>query len=65
MKLQFLLVRYLANLQFAVALLLTIASFSVIGSIIEQDQTQEFYRNAYSQPWFGIFNDTLILQLVY
>ena len=63
MKLQFLLVRYLANLQFAVALLLTIASFSVIGSIIEQDQTQEFYRNAYSQPWFGIFDDTLILRL--
>ena len=43
MKLQFLLVRYLANLQFAVALLLTIASFSVIGSIIEQDQTCLLY----------------------
>jgi cytochrome c biogenesis protein len=63
MKIQYLLVKYLANLQFAIALLLTIAGFSVIGSIIEQDQTLEFYKNAYSQPWFGIFSYTLIIKL--
>ena len=62
MKLRFVLVRYLANLQFAIILLLTIASFSILGSIIEQDQTIDFYKNAYSQPWFGIFTSNIILQ---
>ena len=62
MKLRFVLVRYLANLQFAIILLLTIASFSILGSIIEQDQPIEFYKNAYSQPWFGIFTSNIILQ---
>jgi cytochrome c biogenesis protein len=62
MKLRYILVKYLANLQFAIILLLTIASFSILGSIIEQDQTREFYQNTYSQPWFGIFTDKLILQ---
>ena len=46
MKLRFVLVRYLANLQFAIILLLTIASFSILGSIIEQDQPIDFYKNA-------------------
>lgn len=63
MKLRYLLVKYLANLQFAIVLLLTIASLSIIGSIIEQDQTLEFYQNTYKQVWFGIFTDKLILQL--
>ena len=62
MKLRFVLVRYLANLQFAIILLLTIASFSILGSIIEQDQPIDFYKNAYSQPWFGIFTSNIILQ---
>lgn len=62
MKLRFVLVRYLANLQFAIILLLTIASFSILGSIIEQDQPIDFYKNAYSQPWFGIFTSKIILQ---
>ena len=43
-------------------LLLTIASFSIIGSIIEQDQTLDFYQKTYSQPWFGIFTDKVIIQ---
>ena len=62
MKLRYILVKYLANLHFAIILLLTIASFSILGSIIEQDQTREFYQNTYSRPWFGIFTDKLILQ---
>ena len=62
MKLRFVLVRYLANLQFAIILLLTIASFSILGSIIEQDQPIDFYKTAYSQPWFGIFTSNIILQ---
>jgi len=62
MKFRYLLVKYLANLQFAIILLLTIASFSIIGSIIEQDQTLDFYQKTYSQPWFGIFTDKVIIQ---
>ena len=62
MKLRYILVRYLANLQFAIILLLTIASFSILGSIIEQDQSLDFYANAYSKPWLGIFTSKVILQ---
>jgi cytochrome c biogenesis protein len=62
MKLRYILVRYLANLQFAIILLLTIASFSILGSIIEQDQSLDFYANAYSKPWLGIFTSKIILQ---
>ena len=62
MKLRYILVRYLANLQFAIILLLTIASFSILGSIIEQDQSLDFYTNAYSKPWLGIFTSKVILQ---
>lgn len=63
MKLRFVLVKYLANLQFAIILLLTIAGFSILGSIIEQDQTIDFYENAYNKPWFGIFTNNIILKL--
>ena len=62
MKLRYLLVKYLANLQFAVILLLTIASFSIIGSLIEQDQPLDFYLKTYQQPWFGIFTYKTIIQ---
>ena len=62
MKLRFVLVKYLANLQFAIILLLTIAGFSILGSIIEQDQSVEFYEKTYAQPWFGIFTNKIILQ---
>jgi cytochrome c biogenesis protein len=62
MKLRYLLVKYLANLQFAVVLLLTIASFSIIGSIIEQDQPLDFYIKTYQQPWFGIFTTQIIIK---
>jgi cytochrome c biogenesis protein len=33
-----------------------------LGSIIEQDQPIDFYKTAYSQPWFGIFTSNIILQ---
>ena len=38
-------VKSLADLRFAIFLLLLIASFSIIGTIIEQDQILEYYQN--------------------
>ncbi len=46
MKLNFL--RILSNLNFAIILLLIIAIFSVIGTIIEQDQNIDYYYKTYS-----------------
>ena len=63
MKLHFRLVKHLANLPFAIGLLLTIAGFSVIGSIIKQDQSIEFYKKIYTATEFGFINSNLILQL--
>ena len=37
----------LANLQFAIGLLFTIGFMIAIGTIIEQNQTIDFYKNAY------------------
>ena len=50
--------KLIANLKFAIALLLIIAILITIGSIIEQDQPLEFYKNNYSQqnPIFGFLN---------
>jgi cytochrome c biogenesis protein len=42
MKLKFL--RTFAQLNIAILLLLLIAGFSIIGTIIEQDQTIEYYQ---------------------
>ena len=39
--------RYFANLKLAIFLLLLIAFFSGIGSIIEQDKPLEFYKANY------------------
>ena len=36
--------RFLADLRFAISILLVIAMFSVIGTVIEQDQSIEFYK---------------------
>ena len=41
------LIKFLADLRFAIFLLLLIASFSIIGTIIEQDQAKEFYEQNY------------------
>ena len=61
MKLNFL--RILSNLNFAIILLLIIATFSVIGTIIEQDQTFDYYIQNYSTNLFltSLTLSTLIL----
>ena len=46
MKLKFL--RTFSQLNFAILLLLVIALFSVLGTIIEQDQNPEYYIKAYN-----------------
>ena len=45
----------LANLQFAIALLITIGFMVAIGTIIEQDQNLNFYKENYPEinPMFG------------
>jgi len=45
--------RYFANLKLAIFLLLLIAIFSGIGSIIEQDKPLEFYRANYTATFLG------------
>jgi len=45
MKQRFL--RFLADLRFAIGILLVIAMFSVIGTVIEQDQSIELYKLNY------------------
>jgi cytochrome c biogenesis protein len=46
--------RYLAKLNVAIILLLLIAGFSILGTVIEQDQTLEFYKLNYSLNWSRI-----------
>jgi len=55
--------RILANLKFAILLLLGISFFSILGTIIEQDQTVEFYKLNYpiSKPILGILSWTQII----
>jgi cytochrome c biogenesis protein len=64
MKIRYFFIRYLANLQFAILLLLSIAGLSTIGSVIEQNQSIEFYQKNYTAG-LGLdrfFNSTIILQ---
>jgi len=58
-------IRYLADLRFAVILLLLIALFSILGTIIEQDLPIDTYKLNYpsSEPLFGFFDYKLILLL--
>jgi len=63
MKFSYILIRYLANLPFAILIFLSIAIFSIFGSIIEQEQSFDFYKNLYSQPLFGLIDYKLILNL--
>ena len=46
----------LANLQFAIGLLITIGFLIALGTIIEQDQSLNFYKTNYpeSNPLFGL-----------
>nr|BDA98806.1 c-type cytochrome biogenensis protein [Chroomonas debatzensis] len=59
------LIQVLGNLNLAIILLLTIALFSSLGTIIEQDKTTLFYEMNYpiSNPLFGFLNSRIILNL--
>ena len=56
--------RSLADLRFAIAILLIIASFSVIGTVIEQDQSIETYKLNYplTNRVFGFLSWDIILK---
>jgi cytochrome c biogenesis protein len=54
--------RYFAKLNLAITLLLLIASFSILGTIIEQNQTLEYYKlNYVDTPAFFEFNWKIIV----
>jgi cytochrome c biogenesis protein len=57
--------RLFANLKFSIFILLLISLCSVIGTIIEQDQSIEIYKVNYplTNPLFGFFSWDLILKL--
>ena len=59
MKLRINLIKYFANLKFAINILILIASLSILGTIIEQEQTITFYKENYSQKLFNISNHKL------
>ncbi|MDA9370445.1 cytochrome c biogenesis protein [Gloeomargaritaceae cyanobacterium AH-226-B11] len=56
--------KYIADLRFAISILLLIAICSIIGTVIEQDQPIEIYKLNYpiTNPVFGIFSWDLILK---
>ncbi|OYQ62041.1 cytochrome C biogenesis protein CcsB [Pseudanabaena sp. SR411] len=56
-------VALLANLKVAIALLLAIALFSILGTVIEQGQTIDFYRENYPEhpALFGFLSYKVIL----
>ena len=57
--------RLIADLRFAIFILLLISLCSIIGTIIEQDQSIEIYKNNYplTNPIFGILAWDQILKL--
>ena len=56
--------RFLADLRFAIGILLVIALFSIIGTVIEQDQSIELYKLNYplTNRVFGFLSWDLILK---
>ncbi len=64
MKLKQRFFRSLADLRFAIAILLIIASFSIIGTVIEQDQSIETYKLNYplTNRVFGFLSWDIILR---
>ena len=58
------LLRFLADLRFAIGILLIIALFSIIGTVIEQDQSIEIYKLNYplTNRVFGFLSWDLILK---
>lgn len=57
--------KFLANLHFAILILLSIASISVLGTIIEQDQTIESYKQNYplTNKLLGFLSWNIIIKL--
>jgi len=62
MKIRINIIKYLANLKFAIVLLILIASLSILGTVIEQDQTVEFYKINYQQTIYSIRVWQIIIQ---
>jgi|TARA_B110000240_G_scaffold20392_1_gene20694 cytochrome c biogenesis protein len=62
MKIKFL--KYLADLRFAISILLIISSCSIIGTVIEQDQSIEIYKLNYpiTNKLFGFLSWETIIQ---
>nr|WDA99312.1 c-type cytochrome biogenensis protein [Galdieria yellowstonensis]WDA99502.1 c-type cytochrome biogenensis protein [Galdieria yellowstonensis] len=58
-----LLLKFSSNLNFAVILLFTIALTSVLGTIIEQNQSIEYYKVNYSESHIPLFSWRIILFL--
>ena len=58
------LLRFLADLRFAISILLIIALFSIIGTVIEQDQSIEMYKSNYplTNRVFGFLSWDIILK---
>ena len=56
--------KLLADLRFAITILLLIASLSIIGTVIEQDQSTEVYKSNYplTNKVFGILSWDIILK---
>ena len=56
--------RSIADLRFAIAILLLIASFSIVGTVIEQDQSIETYKQNYplTNQVFGFLSWDIILK---
>ena len=56
--------RAIADLRFAIFILLMIASFSIIGTVIEQDQSIETYKLNYplANPVFGFLSWDIIIK---
>jgi len=56
--------RFLADLRFAISILLIIASSSIIGTVIEQDQSIEIYKLNYplTNRIFGFLSWDIILK---
>ena len=56
--------KFLADLRFAITILLIIACFSIIGTVIEQDQSLETYKINYplTNPVFGFLSWDIIIK---
>ena len=56
--------KFLADLRFAIAILLIIACFSIIGTVIEQDQSIETYKMNYplTNQVFGFLSWDIIIK---